>query len=95
MFDVVCPKIMHQAVAQNLIFKLTGCKMTGIEQEWIQEKGHAYFENCPSLNEKGTEQQGLMNILLEFHHGVQSFTKMLRCLWLQANNKSLSFFCSF
>jgi hypothetical protein len=28
MFDVVCPTIMHQVVAQNLIFKLTGCKMT-------------------------------------------------------------------
>jgi hypothetical protein len=68
---------------------------TVIEQEWIKEKGHAYIENCLSLNEKGTEQQGLMNIFLELHHGVQSFTKMLRCLWLQANKKSLGFFCSF
>ncbi len=25
---MLCPKIMHQIVAQKLIFKLTGCKMT-------------------------------------------------------------------
>jgi hypothetical protein len=40
MFDVVCPKIMHQVVAQNLIFKLTGCKMTqGLNNSGFWKRG--------------------------------------------------------
>jgi hypothetical protein len=40
MFDVVCPKIMHQVVAQNLIFKLTGCKMTqGLNNSGFRKRG--------------------------------------------------------
>jgi hypothetical protein len=39
MFDVVCPKIMHEVVAQNLIFKLTGCKMTqGLNKSGFRER---------------------------------------------------------
>lgn len=37
---MLCPKIMHQVVAQNLIFKLTGCKMTqGLNNSGFRKRG--------------------------------------------------------